>query len=310
MGLIGWMRFADAQVFSEIQAFVAVAQSQSFARASERLGVDPPNVSRIISRLEARVEMRLLNRTTRSVSLTSAGIGYLEYCVKMLADFEAAQEFIASQRNGLAGPIRITIPMTFGLTRLGPILSDFSRTHPKVTVEAVITDDLLDLTAERIDVAIRIGANIDGNLHARRLGRTERVLCASPAYLDKNGLPQSPNELLDHRCLVFSGRPQANVWTLRRGDDATETVSVSPALSANNSLLLRELALNDIGIAPIAHYVIAASLADGSLVRVLPEWILGTLEISAVYLSSKNMSPKVRAFIDFCAINMTDPNGT
>ena len=303
------MRFADAQVFSEIQAFVAVAQSQSFARAAERLGVDPPNVSRIISRLEARVEMRLLNRTTRSVSLTSAGIGYLEYCVKMLAGFEAAQEFIASQRNGLSGPIRITIPMTFGLTRLGPILSDFSRTHPKVTVEAVITDELLDLTADRIDVAIRIGANIDGNLHARRLGRTERVLCASPGYIDKNGLPESPNDLLDHRCLVFSGRPQANVWTLRRGD-AAETVSVNPALSANNSLLLRELALNDIGIAPIANYVIAACLAEGSLERVLPEWMLGSLDICAVYLSSKNMSPKVRAFIDFCAINMTDPSST
>lgn len=301
------MRFSDGQVFSEMQAFVAVAQSHSFARAAERLGVDPPNLSRIVSRLEKRVELRLLNRTTRSVSLTSAGIGYLDYCVKMLAHFDEAQEFIESERNGISGPIRITIPMTFGLTRLGPILSAFSHAHPKVRVEALVTDDLLDLTAQRIDVGIRMGATVDANLHARFLGRTNRVLCASPRYIEENGIPRSPNELLDHKCLVFSSRPQANVWTLKRDGLIDETLTVNPVLSANNSLLLREMAISDIGIAPIAEYVIASSLADNSLVRVLPEWTLGSLDICAVYLSSRNMSPKVRAFIDFCVINMSAP---
>lgn len=299
------MRVSDGQLFSEIQAFVAVAQSQSFARAAERLGVDPPNVSRIVSRLEARVALRLLNRTTRSVSLTSAGVGYLEYCVKMLADFEAAQEFISSERDGLAGQVRITIPMTFGLTRLGPILCAFSRVHPKVQVDTVITDDVLDLTAQRIDVAIRIGASIDRNLHSRLLTRTERILCASPAYIATNGMPQSPSELIDHQCLVFSGRQHAEVWALKNGN-AAATIHVNPVISANNSLLLRQLALSDMGIAPIAQYVVESALADGSLVRVLSPWTLGTLDICAVYLSSKNLSPKVRAFIDFCAISMSD----
>ncbi|MBB4846231.1 DNA-binding transcriptional LysR family regulator [Paucibacter oligotrophus] len=299
------MKFADAQMFSEMRAFVAVAQSLSFTRAAEKLGIDPPNVSRIVSRLEARIDLRLLNRTTRSVSLSSAGVGYLEYCVKMLADFEAAEEFIASQRDGLVGPIRITIPMSFGLTRLGPILSAFSQAHPKVTVETVITDDVLDLTAERIDVAIRIGSSLDTSLHSRLLGRTERILCASPEYVGKHGMPESPSDLLDHKCLVFTGRPNVDVWVLRR-EHAIEKVKVKPVVSANNSIFLRDLALSSIGIAPIAQYVVASSLAKGTLVRLLDEWTLEHLDICAVYLSSKNMSPKVRSFIDFCVVNMQD----
>lgn len=300
------MRTVDAQAFSEIQAFVAVAQSKSFVRAAERLGVDPPNVSRTIARLEGRIDMRLLHRTTRSVSLTGVGEGYLAYCVKLLADFDAAQEFIASHGAGLAGPLRVTIPMTFGLTELGPILSAFSTAHPKVCVETLITDNTLDLAAEGIDVAIRIGADeANAHLHARLLGRTERVLCASPAYLEQHGVPRKPADLAAHRCLIFSGRPQGNVWTLTRAG-ASETLNLAATLSANNSLLLREMALSGIGIAPLAHYVVGDMLAKRTLVRVLPAWSLGTLHIRVVYLSARNMSPKVRAFIEFCALHIAE----
>lgn len=294
------MRATDGQLFSDMQAFVAVAQCGGFARAAEQLGADPPNVSRALARLEARLGLRLLHRTTRSVSLTSSGSGYLEHCLKALGAFGEAQEFIASEQRGVAGRLRITIPMSFGLTKLGPILSAFSATHPQVQVESTVTDDLVDLTAQRIDVAIRIGASIDHRLHSRLLGQTERLLCASPDYLKQHGVPAAPRDLLDHRCLVYSGRPQAELWALQSGS-RQEPIRVTPALSANNSLVLRDLACQGSGIAPIAHYVVQDMLASGALVRVLPAWSLGSLDICAVYLSARHMPPKVRAFIDFCA---------
>lgn len=294
------MRATDGQLFSDMQAFVAVAQRGGFARAAEQLGADPPNVSRAVARLESRLGLRLLHRTTRSVSLTSSGSGYLAHCLKALGAFDEAQEFIASEQRGISGSLKITMPMSFGLTQLGPILSAFSATYPQVQVEATVTDELLDLTAQRIDVAIRIGVSIDHRLHSRVLGQTERLLCASPAYLRQHGAPGAPRDLLDHRCLVYSGRPQANLWALRSGEHE-DSVRVTPALSANNSLVLRDLALQGSGIAPIAHYVVQELLASGALQRVLPAWSLGSLDICAVYLTARHMAPKVRAFIDFCA---------
>ena len=294
------MRATDGPLYADMQAFVAVAQCRSFARAAEQLQIDPPNVSRVVSRLESRLGLRLLNRTTRSVSLTSSGAGYLEHCLKTISAFEAAQEFIANEQSGVSGRLRITIPMTFGLTKLGPILSAFSATYPEVRVEATVTDELVDLTEQRIDVAIRMGTAIHGKLHSRLLARTERILCASPAYIEAHGMPRAPRDLVRHRCLVFSGRPNAKLWSLTAGA-RQEALNIQPALSANNSLVLRELAQNGVGIAPIAHYVAEDLLAQGRLVRVLPRWSLGSLEICAVYLSAKHLSPKVRAFVDFCA---------
>jgi len=297
------MGATDGQLYSEMQTFATVAQCKSFARAAEQLGTDPPNVSRVVSRLESRLGLRLLHRTTRSVSLTSSGNGYLEKCLKAISAFEEAQEFIASEQGGISGKLRITIPMTFGLTKLGPILSGFSKIYPHVQVESTLTDEVIDLTSQRIDVAIRMSTSFDSNLHSRLLGKTERILCASPAYLEQHGTPRSPRDLNHHRCLVFAGRPNASLWTMRAGNK-TEAISVKATLSTNNSLLLRELAGSGIGIVPIAEYVAHDMLASGQLVRVLPRWSLGSLDICAVYLSAKHMSPKVRAFIDFCASSL------
>jgi DNA-binding transcriptional LysR family regulator len=300
------MRLSDGQLFSEMIAFVAVATCQSYVRAAAKLGVEPPNLSRTISRLEKRVGLRLLHRTTRSVSLTSAGASYLAYCSAAVAQFEQAEQFIHAQRDELSGPLRLSIPMSFGLTRLGPILAGFTRANPGVAVEALLSDDIVDLAAQGIDIALRIGASMDPALHARLLTRTDRILCASPAYLRQHGTPALPQDVARHATLAFANRPNASSWILAREGSAAQTVVVQPVISVNNSLLLRDLALQDMGIAPLAHYVVADALAQRQLVRVLPDWTAGSLNICAVYLSQRNISPAVRAFIDFCVLHMSD----
>jgi DNA-binding transcriptional LysR family regulator len=298
------MRIPDGQNFADIMAFVTVADCMSFAKAAQSLGVEPANLSRTVTRLEKRIGTRLLNRTTRSVSLTSAGIGYYQHCTEIVTCYRRAQDFITGQRADLAGPLRITVPMTFGIVKLGSVLPGFAAAYPQIQLEILSSDEFLDLTEHRIDAAIRMEVSRDPLLNSRLLGQTDRILCASPAYLAEYGVPATPAELTSHRCIVFSRNPQTNTWNLRSSNRRPARVTVNSFCSVNNSLLLKQFAINGTGITPVAEYVVSDELSSGELVRVLPEWTLGTINISIVYLSPRNLSPRVRAFIDYFSENL------
>ncbi|MEN9396259.1 MAG: hypothetical protein RLZ81_789 [Pseudomonadota bacterium] len=280
-----------------MQVFVEVAASGSFSATADKLDMSRAMVTRYVSELEQWLGARLLQRTTRSVTLTDAGENCLRRSQQMLALMDDVQEETASHGAELRGQLRITCSMSLAYAQMATAVVEFLKRHPQLKIDLNASEGALNLVEARIDLAIRISAEPDPMLIGRVLAPCTSVLVASPAYLAAHGVPQAPADLAAHRCLSFANFGKS-VWQLSRGDQIAQ-VSVGGHLSANEATALLRAALAGGGVALQPTYLANPHLADGSLQAVLPDWTLPDMTIYALYPSRKHLSPAVRALLDF-----------
>lgn len=282
----------------EMEVFVAVADAGGFTKAGSRLRMSPPAVTRAVSSLEARLGARLLNRTTRSLSLTEAGLRFLESAKRLLAEIDAAERGAVGEGATPAGHLTATASVTFGRSAVVPVMSEFLRSHPRVTASLVLVDRVVNLVEEGIDVAVRIGRLEDSSLVARQVGAVRRVLVASPGYLAKHGEPGSPADLKGHSLIALVGLMPSREWQLF--DGATRVrVAVQPRLEINDASAAIDVAEAGDGITPALSYMVAGRIAEGRLKPVLGRHAPQPVPVQLVYPASRLLAPKVRAFVDF-----------
>ena len=286
---------------SDLAFFSVVARQDSLAAAAAELGVTPPAVSRRLAALEARLGVRLLNRTTRRQSLTPEGERYLDEGVRILRDIEGLERSLSASREEPRGLLRVNATLGFGRCHLAPAIADFALRYPEVEVILQLTDRPLDLTATATDVGIRFGPPPDTRVLARRIAANRRLLCASPAYLAASGEPADPQALLRHRCIVIRENTRAyNSWELTDGERNT-TVKVRGGLSSNHGEVAVSWALAGHGIVLRSEWDVAPFLRSGELRRVLAPWAGAVADIHAVYPQRHLLSAKVKVFVDFLA---------
>jgi DNA-binding transcriptional LysR family regulator len=261
-------------------------------------------VSRKISDLEARLHARLIQRSTRRLSLTDAGRAYFEYGARIVAELEEADRAVGNLQANPRGSLRVTAPLNFGF--LGSIIASFLTQYPEVALELVCTDRLVNLIEEGFDVAIRARALADSTLIARSLGQVGALMVAAPAYLDQRGRPREPKELAKHEAVVFSAGGDRGHWKLRLKGRAVE-IEVQPRLVVNDFDTLQEAVGAGLGVGLIPAFRCADDLRDRSLEQILPDWTIAETPIHAVYPSSRHLSPKIRAFVEHLAKEMSPP---
>ncbi|RDE19009.1 LysR family transcriptional regulator [Motiliproteus coralliicola] len=281
-----------------LKAFVATAQTGSFTRAAERLGISNRLTSKYVAELETRIDTRLLQRTTRQVSLTPAGQDLLARAPALLDELEDMLGSVAEDAKGLSGLLRISAPVTYGETHLRRLLSRFSSRHPNIIIDLRLNDAHVDLATEGFDLAFRIGQLESASLKYRQLGQVRNLLVASPDYLQRYPTPQNPADLQHHRCIVDTNTRGDPRWSFQQ-NGAEFTFAPSRQLMVNSARVARDWALDGIGVALCPDFVLQQSLADGSLVPLLEEFQTRQRPICAVYLSGSVLSRKVRALIDF-----------
>jgi len=290
---------------AELAVFVAVAETQGFSAASRRLGASKAMVSTAISRLETRLGVKLLQRSTRRVSLTEAGRAALPAAQRALAAAREAEEAAVASRASPRGTLRVNAPMSFGLLHVVPAIAAFAREFPELAVELHLDDRLVDNVAGGFDVALRVGNLKDSSLVAIRLATSRNVLVASPGYLARAGTPATPAALGERAALAYSVAPSPLRWTLRRGT-RREEVRVRAVLQANSSLALRAAALEGLGIARIPLFAAGDELRAGTLRQVLPGWELPAHALQAV-TTSRELPHRVRLFVERFRARLGNP---
>jgi DNA-binding transcriptional LysR family regulator len=281
-----------------MNAFTKVVATRSFAEAGRRLGLTRSAVSKAVSELERSLGARLLDRTTRRVSPTEAGLAYYERCVSILAQVEETEIQISRLHDEPKGVLKINAPMTFGMLYLGAAVADFMARHAELHVELRLDDRFIDPLAEGVDVTLRIGALTDSSLIARRLAPARRVIVASPAYIARFGAPESPADLVQHRCLNYGHATFMQRWQLTE-DGKPISVPISASLSSNNGDILRSAALRGNGIAALPTFMVGPDIREGRLSLVLPDNPPAALGIHALYAPNRYLAAKTRVFIDF-----------
>lgn len=289
--------------FEDMRLFVQVMESASFTAAAEQLGLSKQYVSRRLMQLEARLGVRLLNRSTRRLDVTPLGQGYYEAAVRLLAEVAQVEQAIGGQNSQPRGTIRLSAPLSFAVEHLGSLLPAFLQRYPDVCVEVDLSDRPVDLISEGYDLVLRIGVLEDSSLIARRIGTIARVYCCSPAYLARRGRPLEPQQLNQHDCLPYGHSRQVH-WRFQ-GQGKPSTVAVTGRIRANNGELLRDAAIAGLGIAYLPLFIVEAALADGRLVSVLDDYATEPLNLSAVYPQHRQSSPPVQALIEFLREGLT-----
>lgn len=283
--------------FHEVQVFQAVAQTGGFAKAARRLHMSPPAVTRAVSGLEARLGVRLLVRTTRSLALTEAGQRFLADMDGVLSALDQAERQAAGASAEPRGHLRVTAPMTFGRSVLAPVLADFLNEYPQVTASLLLVDRIVNLMEEGLDLGIRIAELPDSGMIARRVGQVCRSLVASPDYLARHGMPQQPQDLAAHRVIAFTGLLANREWRPVPG----VAVQLSPVLEVNDALAAIALAERGEGITNALSYVVADAVRTGRLVRLLTDFQPAPVPVHLVHPQGRLVEPKLRAFMDFVA---------
>jgi DNA-binding transcriptional LysR family regulator len=281
-----------------MNAFAKVVAAGSYAEAARRLGLTRSAVSKAVMELEQLLGARLLDRTTRRVTPTEAGLAYNERCVSILADVEETEIQISRLHDEPRGVLKINAPMSFGTLYLGAAVADFMGAHPDLRIELTLNDRFIDPLEEGVDVTVRIGALTDSSLIARRLAPARRVLVASPDYVARNGAPESPEQLGAHRCLDYGHMAATHRWQLVQDGDII-TVPIAAALCSNNGEVLREAALAGNGIALLPTFIVGPDIEAGRLRVVLPQTPPTELAIYALYAPNRYLAAKTRVFIDF-----------
>ena len=279
--------------------FARVVKAGSFAGAARRLGVTSSVASKHVAKLEKALGVRLLNRSTRKLSLTEAGAAYYEHCARIVDEIESSKTAIAQLQAAPRGLLRVTAPVTFANTRLGPILREFFQRYPDIQIDLNASNRITDLAEEAFDVAIRIARTLPPNVVARELRPVRWHLCGSPEYLAREGEPTHPANLTRHNCLTFPAATPYTVWHFVRGGERVE-VPVHGSLQANMVEALHDLALAGNGLTLLPGYIAGQDIRAGKLRAVLADWqIEGGSSLYAVYLPTRYLAPKVRVFVDF-----------
>lgn len=285
--------------FQEMQAFVAVVDNGSFVAAAEALKSSKAAMSRQVADLERRLGVRLLNRTTRKLSLTDEGNLFYVRCTDLLNALDEAESELNTRTGEASGQLRISAPVTFGITHLAPLWGAFLEQHPKVALDISLSDRTVDLVEEGIDLAIRISRSPHPTFIARRLASTRMVLCASPAYLARHGTPTRPHELAKHEVVAYTYWSSKDEWEFTAADGTVETVRTRPKLYANSGDTCVAVALRHQGIIMQPDFLVHEALRAGTLQQLMPDYEAVELGIYAVYTSRRQLPLKLRYLIDF-----------
>ncbi|OBZ95755.1 LysR family transcriptional regulator [Pararhizobium polonicum] len=287
-------------------AFVQAADANGFTEAGRKLGVSPSAVSKAVQRLEERLGVRLFHRSTRSITLTPEGAVFLERCRRILCEVEAAETELTQAQSAPQGKLRISLP-SIGILFM-PRLAEFKRLYPQIEIEMDFSDRLVDVIEEGFDAVIRTGAQADSRLMVRKLGFYRKVIVGSPAYLKQAGLPASPEDLAGHACLIYRypSTGKLDRWLLRRDGEAIDVAL--PASMVMNTLEPQIcLAEQGLGLACIPDMAVRRQLEDGSLISVLDDYMQTRTTLRVLWPSSRHLSPKLRAFVDFAANKLLEP---
>jgi DNA-binding transcriptional LysR family regulator len=299
-------RHFDPDDVAGMLVFAAVAERGSFTAAAESLGLAKSVVSAKVARLEQRLGVRLLHRTSRRVALTPAGTEVYPACARVARAARDAQEVAAGESAAPHGRLRVNAPVTFGQRWLGAPIAAFAELYPAVHIDVVLQDDAVDVVGGGWDVVVRLGAVKDEDLVARRFARDAVVCCASPAYLAKHGVPVHPLDLARHACLRYSNVTRDQEWRFRLGD-STLSVPISGPITSNDGTLLISLAEAGAGAVAIPWFIVGESVRAGRLVRVLPEFAMNDLPCQAVHAHGRRPPAKVRAFVEHLVAWFKDP---
>lgn len=283
---------------NSMAVFVEVVNQEGFTAAARKLGLSRAQVSKSVMQLEAHLATRLLNRTTRRVSLTEIGRVYYERCVAILSDVEEIEGIAGEQTSRPYGLLRFSAPTSFGTLHLDEAIPQYLKKYPQVQISLSLSDRFIDVVSEGFDLVLRIAALEDSSLIARRIAPCKRVLCASPGYLRQSGTPQAPQELANHKCLVYSNDLKPGTWLLH-GADGEESIKVSGPVCADNGDILESAAIAGLGVALLPTFIVGPALRDGRLQQVLPDYCPPDISIYAVFPSRRYLSAKVRTFVDF-----------
>jgi len=283
---------------TSMSVFARTAEVGSFAAAARDLGLSPTMIGKHIRHLEAHLGARLINRTTRSRSLTELGEAYLGHCRRALEEIEEADALVAQTLSVPRGSLRVTSSVSFGSQRLAPALVTFMRRYPDITVQLIMNDRIVNLAEEHFDVGVRVGALPDSSLRSRSLAPYRLVTCAAPDYLARQGVPREPQDLADHNCIGFALWARGGRWSFR-GPDGECSVAVKSRFQTNGGFGMRHAALAGAGIALLPEVLVEKDLAEKRLTRVLPDYVPPSQPMHVVWLASKKLTPKLRSFIDF-----------
>jgi DNA-binding transcriptional LysR family regulator len=285
---------------TSMKVFATVVETGSFAAASNRLDLSRSMASKYVAHLEEHLGTRLLQRTTRKLTLTESGSGYYERCQQILADIAEAEQGATHLTAAPRGTLRMTIPVSFGVLHMGPLVADYLKQYPDVKIDMLLSDHRVDLIEEGLDLAVRIGAMPESGLIAKKLASDRVAICGSPDYFARHGVPVTPQDLVHHNCLLYSYTPSGDEWKMA-GPDGEHTVKVAGSLRATNGEMVKLAALGGIGLIRQPLFLAAAEIRAGRLVEVLTEYRSYDLGVYAVYPSRKHLSAKVRTFVDFLA---------
>jgi DNA-binding transcriptional LysR family regulator len=292
--------------FQEMRTFVGVVEAGSFVGAADALDMSKPAVSRYVGELELRLGVRLLQRTTRKLSLTEEGEVFFARCQELLRGVDEAEAEITSRAGHAVGQIKINAPVTFGVLHLATVWGDFMAKHPKVNLDITLSDRVVDLVDEGFDMAVRIAQLTNSSLVSRKLASTRMVLCASPGYLRKAGKPKHPDDLAHHAVLAYSLLSSGDGWTFE-GPEGAVRVKTQPCIRSNSGDTCRAGALQHRGLILQPTFLVGDDLRSGALVEVLPQYRSLELGIHAMYPTRKHVSPKVRLLIDFLVAAFKKP---
>lgn len=293
--------------FREMHSFAAVVSAGSFVAAADALDTSKAAVSRHVADLEQRLGVRLLNRTTRKLSLTPDGQTFLNHCTEILAAIEEAESDLSSRSAEPSGLLRISVPVTFGILHLAPLWGAFLAMHPKITLDVALADRTVDLVEDGFDLAVRISSSPNPNLIGRKLASTRMVLCASPTYLERRGTPTRPEELAAHDIISYTYWSSRDEWVFD-GPEGSVAVKTKPRIHANSGDTCRVAALQHQGIILQPSFLVEEDLRLGHLRELMPHWKSTELGIYALYSSRKQLPLKLRHLIDFLVESFRSPS--
>lgn len=292
---------------NDMAAFVRVVDSKGFSAAAPSLGLTPSAVSKLVSRLEARLGVRLLQRTTRALRLTQEGEAFYATARRIVGEIDALEDRISGQHGMAQGLLRVTTSVAFAAHQLAPVISEFLDLHPLVQIELLPTDRVVDMVEDGIDVAIRIGRLADTSFMARKIGEDIRLISAAPSYIARRGLPRRPEDLVRHTCIVSRDRPDLNRWTFRIDGERRE-IDVSGRVGVTEGEMQMQLALQGLGIVRLTRLTVTGAIKRGELVSLLDEFSAEEpVPIHAVYPHRRHLAPKVTAFVDFVIGKFSPP---
>lgn len=289
----------DLERFKDMVIYAKVANLGSFTAAAEQLSIAKGTVSKAIARLESELNLRLLQRTTRTISMTLEGRAYLDYCSEIIRQAEAAENHLGTFRDMPSGIIRVTAPVTFGSVRVAPLLPPLLKRHPELQIELLLEDKRVDLMAENIDIALRCGRLENSSLIARRLSGLPLVMVATPKYLATHTKPTLPEELAQHQCLLHGFHAAERHWQLKVDDNKVIRVAVNGQLRVNNNQALKHALLADLGIAYLPRYQVENELLNGSVVSILDNYMPDETAVHAVYRHRAHLSAAMKATLEY-----------